>query len=137
MLSACAIAQSVPSPSAAGQHAASILPFDDVSPLEVDAADRCAICRLMYNRVLNRLGTEKRMKDPVNKALEEVCDHLRMPERANTSQHEGRKLMQVADACNELLDSHSDDIERAVISGESAHDVCGRLVRVCYAADEL
>lgn len=112
------------------------LVFDEVSPLEVDASDRCAVCRLMYSRVLRRLGTAQRTEDRVTDAVEAACDDLRKPD-ANTSQAGGRKLMHVADNCDALVDAHLDKIEAAIMRGEQAHHACGRLVRVCYAREEL
>ena len=112
------------------------LVFDEVSPLEVDASDRCAVCRLMYSRVLRRLGTAQRTEDRVTDAVEVACDDLRKPD-ANTSQAGGRKLMHVADNCDALVDAHLDKIEAAIMRGEQAHHACGRLVRVCYAREEL
>ena len=83
-----------------------------------------------------RLGAARPSDDTITEAVEAACHDLRTPD-ANTTQEEGRKLMQVANACDVLVDAHGDAIEQAFMDNASAHDACGRLVSVCYAKDEL
>ena len=102
----------------------------DSSAVETDASDRCAVCKLTHQALLQRLGTQGD-EEAVTEAVEAVCNTLRVP-GAGMSQEDGRKLQRLSDACATLVDSHGDEIVEALVDKEL--DMCGRLPRVCGAA---